>query len=850
MSTTPIEKPSQPTTGIPSIWPYVPGLLWATVLLGILTWWLYVSDLELAAAIVGGTGVVAAASLGLFLWIAVQWLKARKEPAKLAALDASARPVLALAMFAGAAILLFLAAWLCVVEGLKEFAEVSSMVVMALISAGAGLGLRITPQSPLSRQHIFQWMLTHRKEVAMGLMVLGVLLAGAGIYFLFYKGGLTNFRSNFPGGPEGLCLFVIGGVLLGGGLWNFLSLERPATVDTMRLLTLYAGSLSGFAIAIFTAVRISAWWNRYIVAGMPSWQGEDAWRFWYCIYVECFGLMLLFGSLMLARVDIRVKVTMRRMLYGYNAALTGLLLLVILLVVNIFTFVTFPASIAWTRTMGLHTLSDEAKQTLGDLKDRVTVYVLMQRYSETYNEVNDLLDNCLAVTNKLTVEYVSPDQDAARYRDLASTYPELEKQTKSEFRGSGGYGRGLLVVYGEGTEGAKLPHVFIPDKDLEEADPTGKSIQFKGENALMSAILQLVNKGPRPKIYFTQSEGELMINDMNVPDNRVLHLPGAGDLAEKLRKAGYDVQGLVWEAKPKGFQISDMFSFAKKQPTDDSKVPDDCTVLVIAGPEVAMTKDALKAIDEYMDRDGKIMVLTKAGIMENGQFEDDGMPEFCKKFGAEVKNDFIMRLAQDDPRDALWIQVHMPPASTSKLARTFGDRWFKCAMPRPILPIKGPGKYQTEVILEAPPERNGNQMWIESNGAVLEKPRTYGIYLQRTGKLETMVSKDPVSVGVSITDRENKLRGFIIGDDGFVSTLYRRIEPTQQAVGCDFVRSCLELLVDRKIPDLKITPKESGFFSFAKTEETSMGRLLWLPFGLMLLALGGTGAGIWVVRRK
>src|ERR1700719_4151476 len=124
----------------------------------------------------------------------------------------------------------------------------------------------------------------------------------------------------------------------------------------MSSLALYLGSLTGFVIALFTAVRMSIWWNRYIIAGMTMWQGEEGWHFWYCIYLEFFGLALLFGSLLLARTDIRVNVTMRRVLYGYNTVLTGFLLLLILVVMVIVTFVTLPANIEWTRAMGMHTI--------------------------------------------------------------------------------------------------------------------------------------------------------------------------------------------------------------------------------------------------------------------------------------------------------------------------------------------------------------------------------------------------------------------------------------------------------------------------------------------------------------
>jgi hypothetical protein len=834
--------------GSANMWPFVPGLLWGALLLGIMSWWLYVSDLLAGTPLATGVLLVAVAALGLFGWGMKQWWQTRRDPAKLAQLETQMKPVVGLAVYGGACLLAFLAVFLAVQNGVSVFGPVSSLAVMALIAVAAGLILRPAVTGP----QLFQWMLQQRKAVAVGSMAIGVIVACLGAYFLlFYNEGLKNFRSNFPGGPEGLGMIMIGAVVFGGGLFTFLNLERPANLDTMRLLCVYDVSLIGVALSLFTAIRmVFGWWVRYF---MSATQG-DSWQFWFCVYMQVIGLAMLFGGLLLGRVDIRVNASMRRLLYGYNTVLTGYLLLVILVVLVRFAFVVLPANIEWTR-MGMRTINAESVRTLGELKDRVKVYVLLDRFGDTYFEMSDLLDNAQTVTDKLAVEYISPDMDAAAYRDLASLYPELEKQTKSDFRGSGGYGRGLLVVFGEGPEGSKLPHVFVPDKDLQDVDPTGKALVFKGENALMNAIRQLANKQSRPKLYFTQSNGELMLKDLDQPDPRIGHLPGGEEVAERLRKAGYDVYGLFWRAMPKlvpGMQIPDVFKFARKSEKDDPKVPEDCNVLVIAGPSEALPKEALKAIDDYMEKGGKIVVLTKAGMLENAQYADDGMAEFCKKFGAEVKDDFVLRWADKSQQEAYMIQVKMAPQNTSKLADAFRGKWFKfIVLPRDVRPLKTPGKYQAEVLLVAPPENNGQVIIIDNDifGAV--KPIPYMRDLRNRGLLAAKMSLEPVPMAVAISDKDNKPRGFIFGDDGFISSYYyTRIDPVQASMNMDLFRSCLEVLVERPLPDLGITPSERGTFFLQKTDDITWGRILWLPLSLMVVTLAGMGAGIWVVRRK
>src|SRR5207247_843974 len=131
-------SPAPLTSSGASTWTLLPGVGWAAVMLGLLAWWLYVRDFGFGAPILGGVLVLFAGAVGLVAWCGFNWYKHRKDPAKLAELDAKTRPILVLAVLIGGGALLFLAVWLVMVEGRLAFAEVSSMVVMGLIGVGAG----------------------------------------------------------------------------------------------------------------------------------------------------------------------------------------------------------------------------------------------------------------------------------------------------------------------------------------------------------------------------------------------------------------------------------------------------------------------------------------------------------------------------------------------------------------------------------------------------------------------------------------------------------------------------------------------------------------------------------------
>jgi hypothetical protein len=836
-------------------------------MLGILAYWLRARDLDPSEPFFYGTLVLALASAGLFLWCGTLWWKGRRDPAKLAEAETRIRPVLWGASLAGGTVLLLLAVWLTVLKKMDAFAEISSLVVMGLICLGAAYSLRLTPQSPLSRQRLFEKMLSIRSELAMGLLIVGGLLVVLGIYFLFFYTsggedavrGLKGFRRNYPGGPEGLGLILIGLVLMGGGLYQRLTLDKPATVDSMRMLVLYCGSLTGFIIALFTAVRVAAWWSKYFDA-ITKWYGEDGWRFWACAYLALFGLVLLFGSLLLARVDIRQSAPMRRLLYGYSTFLSGLLLLALLIVTNIAVATTFTSNVEYTDT-GLRDLHQSTKDALLALKNKVTVWVLMPRYVPPWQEVRDLMDNCESVTDMIEVHYVSPDQDAGTYKELAQVYKELEQQTKGRMGRGGDSGRGLLVVYDQPGRSKKDPlHIFIPENDLEgmgEMDfqtGGGGKRQFKGEVVLLQAIQQLAENKVKPKIYFTQLSGEPFITPI-VRDS-------VDFTVSKLRKDNFDVMGLVWDYRLPQFLQPGQVATSKKSPADKHAVPSDCRVLVICGADKAFSKEVLAAIDEYIRGGGKIMVMTLLNIGQNGKVIDDATAELCKKLNVEVGNEGIMHFA-DRLRDVLRVEADVPAAAANKrhldkVAKTFSSSKFTLLRPRPVKPLREAADFRPESILEVSPfnKANSEGLWTETDFSAFQRdPLGYPATLKRD---RLRMATEPISVGVAVTDKDDRPRAMVLGD---YSIIHDEIQLGQEDPRKDtyynYFRTSLEWLAERKVIIGGIPPRESRTYTLEKDKVDkdrilTFGppRVVWLPLGLVIVALAGMGAGLWVVRRK
>src|SRR5207253_1154212 len=166
------------------------------------------------------------------------------------------------------------------------------------------------------------------------------------------------------------------------------------------------------------------------------------------------GLAIMFISLMPLRAVERSNAVLRRLLYGYNAALTGLLVLAILMVLNVLVYNYVTPSFDWTES-GIYTLSDRSKNILQALEKPTKIYAVWFASSDLERrELETLLGNCRAVNDKVQVEYVAPDLDIGKITKLRNEYQFNERQ-------------GLIVVYGEEGKAdfqiIKYADIFVPD---------------------------------------------------------------------------------------------------------------------------------------------------------------------------------------------------------------------------------------------------------------------------------------------------------------------------------------------------------------------------------------------------
>jgi hypothetical protein len=687
----------------------------------------------------------------------------------------------------------------------------------------------------------------NRKPVAYALFVAAVLLALIPVW-IGYKYHAEYLSVCFWGGALAL-------IALGAGIWALIAEPaRLSDVDSMRLLVLTVGGLSGFATVVFLGVGLTwKWWNEYFAGGPETWQGKEGWRLWVSIGALLAGLIVMFVSLQLARTDEHSNSTLRRLLYGYNTVLAGLLLLLILVIVNAVVyvpvhwgpFVWFNTRFNWA-TASIYSLSPQSERILASLDKPLKIYVFMSQGNAFYHPTEVLLDNFREVNRNIQVKYYSPDRDREEIERLAKEYK------------FGGERQGILLLFGSEP---KVENRFIKFNDLiaEDSELMSRSRQplFKGEQVLINEINSLSQGKEKPVVYFTQGNGELSLSDTAQTRD---YDKGLGLLKQRLEGNNYKIKGLRFSAtEPAKPSTGDVVT--------STKVPDDAATVVIAGPKERLTDPAINALRDYMGlggkgaKKGKLIVMLDVVTTQDGRMLQTGLEPLLAEVNVKAGDDIILHNSQTDgQRPELVIVVSNPDQIQSNpIAGAFaglGFRWYRV---RSVEAQQGGNRpeanvYRAQPIFVADPRLD---IWKETN-LKTDPLQLLREFLQR-GQLGPKLSDQPIPVVVAVSEMmpggsgphafmqsEDKPRLVVFGDATWAGNRYMAENVAANGY-YDLFASTLAWLRE-KPSNIGIEPKKRDFYTLGT--EANVSRMVWLPFLLMVVGVLGLGTGVWVVRRR
>jgi hypothetical protein len=483
-------------------------------------------------------------------------------------------------------------------------------------------------------------MVANRQQVAIGMAVAGIVLAGLAIWF-----GVWGFaRSADTLTPPASTGKVIGedmekprddakkdtkpqhspdyqvASIWAGGLalltllsagWLWTQPVDPTAPETgVRKELLAFGGTVGF-LTVMAGVFLGYRWHQSLVMWIGGGDPSEAKWVLYAAAVFLLGLLIMFASLQLARTEQRTNAALRRVLYGFNSVFVGLLLLLLLVIASVFVFIRVPNTLV-TNDSAFTGLSEESKRFLHSLDKPVHAYLIMPEhhpvviaravtYDSLYSDCRGLLSQAEDESRYFHATYLSPAFDRERIAALMQRLNVREADREQT---------GLLVTVGE----EESQYVMIADVDMIDIQRREGTIVFQGENKLMTELMYLTDARGKEKIYFVQGYKQLSIDPGGDPAR------SAGEIVRYLRDRKANVEPLDL-SEPK------------------AKVPDDAGVVIVAGPRETIGETALGALREYMrrpDKPGKLFAFLPAFPDSSGKVAPSGLEQLVAEFGVQV----------------------------------------------------------------------------------------------------------------------------------------------------------------------------------------------------------------------
>lgn len=696
-----------------------------------------------------------------------------------------------------------------------------------------------TPNNSSAGESMERWV-KYERQIGTGLLIVGLLLLAIPIT------NVAKYRFNslaFLVWGAALSMFV-----LGMGVYTLMpsttSPEGLSRAERLRWIFLLTTGGIGAMTAVLGLVLpfcvqplAQTNYQEIFMGGPKAWR-SNGWAVARCLMALIGGLILMFVGVQLARPVQRTSMSMRRWLYGYNTILSGLLLLFILILVNLLPYTDVkPFSYAkaatdWTATQ-IYTLQPATKNALSELKEPFKVYVLIPRSNAAQDILNrdvvNLMNSCRNVNPLFSWEQLSRDRNREEVAQLVQKYqlPEMI---------------GLLAVYGPPT---KETTRFIKLEDLLESSSSRDrqaAYAFKGENALLDALIYLTSGQTRATVYFTQGSGEPDLEDRDKGQFDA----GMGILNDELAKNNYQTKSL-------------------RLTVQTTSIPDDADIVVVARPQVQLPANAVKALSDYMNgtgrkdgKKGKMIALFDVTIRQ-GEMVQTGLEPLMAQFGVKVNADRVLVFSKNPLR----VLALTDPRSNNPIVRAFLSQgtWtatFKLYDARTITPapVNPPGRFTVENLLISMPQM---PCWVEKD---LKASPSALVTQMRQSDSDKLGEKLTHQLPLAVTVTEGKAPSPVPGHDfmskdgeprlivfGDASWATNNIMLDATPDNYSLFSSCLSWLAGRHDIGKRIPSAERKVYRL----EVAPGdekRLTVLPGILLLFGVVSLGFGVWVVRRR
>lgn len=394
---------------------------------------------------------------------------------------------------------------------------------------------------------------------------------------------------------------------------------------------------------------------------------------------------------------------------------------------------------------GFYRLSPKTENLLAALPDDadIRITVMLKGGHPDRDDIQNLLREYQLRSPRIRVARVDPDRDPARAEALRRRLPITEPNAV------------VFELDGRARVVSEKEWIELELRDAQAPKPEWRRRAFRGEAAFSSAIHSLL-RGERPVVYFLEGHGEKSIESAE---------PGAGlsHLDRLIRQDNVETRTLRLD--------------------ETRRVPADAAALVIAGPRRRLPQPSLDIIQEYLDRQGRAIVLLSSQMQT-------GLEELLRRWGLRVGDDVVV----DPTRTLTGLEVVIGPYPDHPITAALGRVASVFYRPRSVEPVEDGGEADRPRL--APLAVTSAKGWAETDYA--EPVFRFDAERDRAGPVTIAVAVERGAPGLNVNLKPTRL--VVFGDAEFVA------DGALRSANGDFFLSALHWLIER--PELMgIAPK-------------------------------------------
>jgi hypothetical protein len=481
----------------------------------------------------------------------------------------------------------------------------------------------------------------------------------------------------------------------------------------------------------------------------------------------------------------------RKWSIGFNIVLAVILVVAVVVMVNYLSGRYFKRDYLSTRTR--IELSPRTISLLRTITNDVQItYYCDPHDDQFYGDVTDLLKEYNGVNPRLKVKILDYLRDPGAAVEFKAKY-SLGTQTNKNF-----------FVFDRGGPFKVLPGGALVDYALNQLPYDGsgqlqyerKLVAFKGEMMFSSTLLTLMN--PKPlKAYFLERHGEHQINDGD-------DLMGYLKLADWLKQNYIDVAPLSL--------------------VGTNAIPDDCNLLIIAGPKSAIAATELEQIENYLNEGGSLLAMFNL----NSVGVETGLEKLLAKWGIGVGHGVV----QDTEFYHRESDVLVQRFANHPLVSSLINEQIDLVMPREIR--------------ELSTSSSGNAPKVDelAFSGSLSFFRNVPDVKARVMKAYPLMAAAEKAVMKGATPQRGTTRILVVGDSIFLGNAMIEIDANRE-----FAFYAVDWLLDRNLLLEGMGPRSVSAHKLEMTPSQTQS-VQWLLLGAMpggILLFGGM---VWFRRRK